>query len=55
MALYFVGLFIRIVCTPFSSVTTSSLYLFSVLAAEVSAGAAAFDSSSVVPNCTEKN
>lgn len=50
IALYFVGLFIRIVCTPFSNVTTSSLYLLPASAAGISPEV--FDPSSVavVPN-----
>lgn len=52
IALYFVGLFIRIVCTPFSNVTTSSLYLLPASAAGISPEVEVFDPSSVavVPN-----
>lgn len=53
MALYFVGLFIFIVSTPFSNVTTSSLYLLSTSTDGLFWGFGDFKSSSVVPNCAE--
>ena len=53
MALYFVGLFIFIVSTPLSNVTTSSLYLLSTSTDGLFWGFGDFKSSSVVPNCAE--
>ena len=53
MALYFVVLFIFIVSTPFSNVTTSSLYLLSTSTDGLFWGFGDFKSSSVVPNCAE--
>lgn len=53
MALYFVGLFIFIVSTPFSNVTTSSLYLLSTSTDGLFWGFGDFKSSSVVSNCAE--
>lgn len=51
MALYLFGLFMRIVCTPSCNVTTSSLYLPPASAV----GLSAFESSPVMPNCTENS
>ena len=54
IALYLAGLFIQIFCTPFSTVTSSSLYLLPVLVVFSSELDTTFDSSSVLPNLSNQ-